>query len=487
MPSHPASSGENRVSSGISGLDEILHGGFVAEQVYLIRGGPGTGKTTLGMHFLNAAKATDQKTLFINLGETEKQIRWHALRSGIDLSDVAFLDLTPSPEFFTKAQSYNVFSPADVEREPTTQRIISEITALHPNRIFLDAVSHLRYLSAQTFEFRRQIHSFLRFLVEQGSTVLLTSEATEAEPDDDLQYMVDGIIELKNADFRRTLTVTKFRGSDFRSGNHSMRLSGVGMKVFPRILPGESHHFVRETISSGVPEVDQLLHGGLERGTISIISGPTGVGKTTLGIQFMKEAASRGEQSVIYIFEEIKDTLLDRSESISLPVRDMIERGTLKVVQIEPLLYTPDEFAQIVRDDVEKYNSKIVMIDSIAGYRLSLRGEDLIPHLHALSKYLQNMGVAVLLINEIDQITGDFRATENGVSYIADNLIFLRYIELLGELRRAIGVLKKRLSGFEPFLREFRITSAGITVGEPLTHLRGILSGSPTWANQDDE
>jgi circadian clock protein KaiC len=160
----------------------------------------------------------------------------------------------------------------------------------------------------------------------------------------------------------------------------------------------------------------------------------------------------------------------------------MVTRGTLSVVQVEPLQHSPDEFARLVRHEVEEQGARIIMLDSTAGYRLSLRAGGLITHLHALCKYLQNMGVAVLLVSEIEFITGEFRATEAGVSYLADNIVFLRYLEVGGELRRAIGVLKKRLSNFEKTLREIEITRYGIKVGKPLTELRGILRGTPEWA-----
>jgi circadian clock protein KaiC len=151
---------------------------------------------------------------------------------------------------------------------------------------------------------------------------------------------------------------------------------------------------------------------------------------------------------------------------------------------VEPLRFTADEFALMVREEVERRHTTIVMIDSVSGYRLSLRDQDLVTHLHALAKYLQNMGVAVLLINEVEAITGDFRVTDVGVSYMADNIIFLRYLELRGEMSKAIGVLKKRMSDFEKTLREIRITGQGIKLGEPLTGLRGILSGAPEWGER---
>ena len=132
----------------------------------------------------------------------------------------------------------------------------------------------------------------------------------------------------------------RFRGSDFRSGLHAMKLSATGAEVFPRLLPSYQQEFVAEALPSGVPELDELLHGGFERGTISVISGPTGVGKTTLGLQFMKEAAGRGERSIVYTFEERIGTLLHRAEAVHIPVHAMIQRGTLSVVQVEPLQWT---------------------------------------------------------------------------------------------------------------------------------------------------
>jgi len=475
---------QDRLSTGVPGFDEVLHGGLIPGRAYLVRGQSGTGKTILGLHFLSSGAEAGEKSLYITLGEPAEQIRMNAEAVGFDLKGIAFLDLSPTSQFFTEIQTYDIFSPAEVEREPTTQRIIEQVETLKPQRIFLDAMTQFRYLSPDAFQFRKQVLSFLRFLREQGATVLFTSEGSEEAPDNDLQFMSDGVIHLTFSSEERSVSVSKFRGSDFRSGDHSMRLTQTGMEVFPHLMPEVySQEFALEVLSSGVPELDELLHGGFERSTITIISGPSGVGKSTLGLQFMKEAAGRGERSVIYAFEERKETLLHRCEGINIPVHAMIERGTLSVVQIEPLHYTPDEFANLVRYEVEQQKARIVMIDSISGYRLSVRGNELVIHIHALCKYLQNMGVAVLLINEVETITGDFRPTEIGISYIADNLVFLRYLEMQGELRKAIGVLKKRMTDFEKTLREFEITRYGIKVGKPLTNLRGILRGTPDWVD----
>ena len=471
-----------RVSSGITGYDEILHGGYVANHSSLIRGGPGVGKTILGLHFLQAGVANGETCLFISLGETEFSLRQNAEQLGFDLTRIHVLDLSPNSDFFSEAQTYDIFAPAEVEREPTTLKIITVVKALQPKRVFADAMTQFRYLSTDAFQFRKQVLSFLRFLIEQGATVLFSSENSPNMPDDDLQFLADGVTTLETTPEGRVLTVSKFRGSNFRSGRHSYSISARGMQVFPRLLPGSyGREFASEMIPSGVPELDDLLFGGLENGTITLITGPSGVGKTTLGTQFVKEAALRGERSVAYLFDESLDTFLTRSANVNISLQPVIEQGTLSVVQVEPLLYTPDEFSNLVRVEVETHHTHIIMLDSIAGYRLSLRGEDLASHLHALGRYLKNMGVTLLLLTEVEYITGEFRITDAGISYLSDNVIFLRYLEMRGEIHKAIGVLKKRTSDFEKTLREFSITRDGLKVGKPLSELRGILRGVPEW------
>lgn len=478
----------NRISTGISGLDNILLGGLIDNQTYLIKGSPGSGKTTLGFHFLAEGISQGEACLFISFSESEARLRRNAKLIEIDLEQVKFLDLSTSADFFREDRRYDIFSPSEVEKAPITEKLINSIEKINPQRIFLDAISQFRFLATDTFEFHKQIQSFLRYVIDRNITLLFTSEGSDRNPDDDLQFMSDGVIELHSTSERRCIQVNKLRGSGFFRGHHDVELSDCGMLVYPGLIPvTHKREFIPEAISSGIPEIDELLHGGIERGTVTIISGASGVGKSTFGMQFMKEAAGRGERSVIYAFEEGTATILKRCEAINIPVHAMIDLGTLSVVSVEPLEYTSNQFSNLVRQEVENNNVKIVMIDSTSGYNLSMQGDNLIRQLHSLCQYLKNMGVTVILVNETHTIAGDFTLTEIGLSYLADNLIFLRYLELNGELRKAIGVLKKRISDFERTLREFKITKYGIKVGEPLTQLRGILSGIPTKIKESDK
>ena len=478
-----------RVSTGLAGLDEVLGGGLLAERAYLVRGRPGTGKTILGWHFLAAGVEAGETVLYVNLEEPADGIRENAATFGIDLDGVEFLELVPDAEAFLEEASYDVFEPHEVE-QPLVDAIQERVEALAPDRILVDPMSTLRYIAPSTYQFRRQALSFMRYVRESGATVLLTSQDAPSMPDDDLQYLADGVVELADVDGRRTVSVPKMRGTGVRGGRHALRIDDAGLAVFPRV-PTVGHRSVvgADTVSSGVDELDALLGGGLEQGTVTILSGPTGVGKTTLGGQFAKEAAARDERSVIYLFEESYQTFRHRSEAIGTPVDEMEARGTLVVEAVEPLALSPEEFAHRVMTEVDERGASLVMIDGIEGYRLSVQGEDdrLTHRLHALLRYLKARGVTVILVDVTGAITGDFSVTSEGVSYLADNVVFLRYLEIDGELRKVVGVLKKRLTDFENQLREFRITPDGIVLGDPLTGLRGALTGTPEFVTPPPE
>jgi len=289
-----------------------------------------------------------------------------------------------------------------------------------------------------------------------------------------VQFLVHAVIQLECEDGSRWLSVKKYRNSGFLPGSHAYKLSDAGAVIYPKLDPKDYvQPFETKILPSGVPELDRLLGGGIESGSVSMISGPSGVGKTTLGMQIADACAAQGEKAVVFSFEEEADMILTRCDAVNIQARS---RGdALTVRKIEPMVYAADQFAMLVRGMVEKQGVKLVMIDSTSGYKLVMKKEKLADHLHVLCKYLRNMGVTTLLVTELGNITGDFRASENGISYLADNIIFLRYLEIQGEMKKAIGVLKKRLSDFEKTLREFEVTGNGLKIGEPMTDRKSVV------------
>jgi circadian clock protein KaiC len=470
---------EERLTIGVPGVDEILHGGLIGGRTYLIRGEPGTGKTILGLHFLQAGLDAGEAVLMVSLSEPEHGLRQNAARMGFAMDAMHVLDLTPSPEFFSEAQSYDIFSSAEVEREPVTSRIIEMVERIRPRRIYIDAITQLRYLTADHLEFRRHLFSFLGFLTQQEATVLVSSDYGSEDFDISLQFMCDGILEMRRDAANRSVSVHKFRGSGFEEGMHAARIADDGLHLFPRLVPEmHSREFVPEPLPVGVPELDEVLHGGLERGTVTIIAGPVGTGKTTLSISFARQAALHGARSVVYLFEESVASVLHRSREVGMPLDDLLAEGRLSLVPVEPLRMSADEFAAEVRERVEARDVDVVLLDGVAGYDLSLRGETPVRHLHALTRYLRNMGVTTVVVSETDWLIGLSRPTSAAISYLADNIILLQYVERAGSLRKVLSVLKKRASGFESSLREVLMDKDGIRLGPPLTDVEGVIGES---------
>lgn len=474
----------DRLSTGVGGLDRILDGGLVSGQNVLLRGPPGSGKTIFGLHFLGAGMEAGETSLYINLGEPSRYVRETAEAFDLHPEDITFYDLSPSGDQFNESESYSLFHASEVEQPGLVGDLRETVEELAPDRVFLDPITEFRYLTADEHQFRTQVLSFLDFLKEMDATVLLTSQASEMLSDDDLQFLTDTVISLDITEDDRTVQVSKFRGSSFQRGGHSYEITGDGVEVWPRLVPSAGTPDRKYgKLSSGVPELDQLLNGGLDEGTMTFLSGPTGAGKTTTGIQFLKEAVAQGKHCVLFQFEEATRTLLKRSEAVNIPITDMVERGDLEIVEITPEAYSADQFADIVRAAVEEDGADVVMIDGIQGFNQNLRGLDDDPAYNILriGRYLRSKGVSAIINNEVHNITGEFRVTEGRTSNLADNIIFIRHVEYRGEMRKVIGALKMRTSDFERTLRELEITEYGLSVGDPLANLHGVLTGTPEW------
>ncbi|TDX24796.1 circadian clock protein KaiC [Modicisalibacter xianhensis] len=473
---------QQRLSTGVEGVDDILGGGLIENRSYLVRGGPGTGKTTLGLHFLTAADQ-GEPVLFIGFQEPEAQVEANARAVGLDVTSINFLSLIPDEHFFTEQQGYDIFASADVEQEPLVEAIVQAVTEHAPKRVFVDSLTQLRFLSADAYQYRKQVMSFLRFLTKRGATVLFSSESSQDTPDDDLQFMADGVLNLDTGQAGPVVRVTKFRGSGFVHGRHHMRLSNTGLQVFPRLIPPLAKHCKEESTlwSSGSSRIDAILHGGFEAGTISMVTGPAGVGKSTLAAQFAAAAARRGGTSALFLFEEDVSIFLRRTQSLGLGLNQAVREGTVVIEPVEPMRYLADEFTSEALQQVTQRGVELVILDSVAGFGLTLGGEEVEERLHTFAKTLARLGVTVILINETQAVTGqEFQATEKGFSYLSDNLVFLRYIETAGEMKKALGVLKKRLSGFDTALHTYDIGEGGLIVHEPIEGLHSVLSGMPS-------
>jgi circadian clock protein KaiC len=475
-----------RAATGIPGLDDVLHGGFIRNRLYLIEGMPGSGKTTLALEFLMEGAKRGESVLYVTLSETIEEVRAVGQSHDWDLSAVHMRELGPPEGMLDAEQQYTVFHPSEIELSETTQKIISDVEKLNPSRIVFDSLSELRMLAGNPLRYRRQILALKQYFIGRGCTVLMLDDLTSGEHDINVQSICHGALMLEHTlpTFgvqRRRVSVTKYRGSAFRGGYHDYVIRRGGLDVFPRLVAAEHRRESRrDRLESGLAALDRLLGGGIERGTSTLVSGAAGTGKSSLASLFCASAAQRGENSSLFIFDESANTLFSRMAGLGVDLRPHVAQGRIVVTEVDPAQLTPGEFGFLIREAVEKHHSAVVVIDSLNGYLNSMPEEKfLIVQLHELLTYMGQQGVASLLIAAHQGMLGTQMNSPVDASYLADAAVMLRYFEADGEVRQAISVVKKRGGSHERTLREFRMHDGQIAVGEPLRHYRGVLSGIP--------
>lgn len=484
----------SKLATGIPGLDEILYGGLSTQCSYLLVGSAGTGKTVFSLQWLRAGNARGEKGLYITLAEPAEKIQQNVAGFGWCLEGLELVDLTvKNGSGGVEAGEYHVFPPSDVENVPVWAGIYDAVKQKRPTRVVIDSLTQVRYLSTDEYQFRKQLLALVTFLDRSGCTSILAFEPTELEREASVALAVDGIMRLRmqvspnRMVGLRSIQVEKLRGSDFMSGFHPMRIGTDGITVFPhRIEKAAPTQPGKGQLTSGTEALDELLGGGIEEGTTTLITGPAGVGKSTVAARFAAQAATQGRCAKIYAFEESVESLLVRCRGINMDVAPLVDGGKLQIQHVNAMHLYPDEFLEIMRADVER-GCKVVVLDSLRGYTLAMEEFGTpVTHLHNMVTYLNSNGVTTLLVNEVEYITGDLRATELGVSHLADNIILLRYAEYESRVIKVIGCLKKRLGGFQPELRELRIGADGLTVSDKLTFLSGILTGVPSLTGKRD-
>lgn len=482
---------KGRVPTGVAGLDEVLGGGLLSGGFYLVQGDPGSGKTTLALQFARACIARGEPVLYTTLTESRHDLTLTADSHGwaIDEVELCDLSLTEAPP---EAQT-TLFYPSEVELGQTTRAILMETERVRPKNLIFDGVGELRMLAGDAFTYRRQMLALKHYFQENGITVLLLDDRTNRFGEAPPETIVGGSIVLERSlpgfgRARRSLHVTKVRGADFKSGYHDYEIvPGQGLVIHPRLAAvSDEHRFPPEVFASGIPGLDAMLGGGLTSGTTTMLLGPSGVGKSTVSMQFVARALERGYPAAVYSFDEILDTFFDRTENLcGQGIRRYAESGQLTARQVNPAELSPGAFAQEVRRAVIEGGARIVLIDSLNGYESAMPEEKFLQtHLHELFAYLNERGVlSLIIVAQHGLIPNDTAGMD--VSYLSDTAMLLRYFEADGELLQTIGVFKKRTGMHERALRQLQISPQGVVVGEPLRAFRGILTGIPEYRGKE--
>lgn len=483
------SSSASIIATGNAGLDQVLRGGLPKDRLYLLEGTPGSGKTTLGLQFLFEGVRQGESVLYITLSETSEELRCVAESHGWSLDGVHLFELSAADAVLGGAQEQTILHPWESELGDTIELIQARVDELQPRRLVFDSLSEMRLLAQDPLRYRRQVLALKQFFAGRGLTVLLVDDLTASggERDNHLHSLCHGVLTLERVtlDFgaaRRRLQIQKLRGVDFIAGYYDFVLRRGGLEIYPRMIAaGRYQDFVGQPVPSNIADMDALLHGGPLRGTSTLITGPAGTGKTTLALQYVTAACARGERCAVYEFDERIGTLLKRAESMGMPLHRYIDEGLLVVHQIDPAELSPGEFAWRVRQDVEENDCRLLVMDSLNGYLAAMPQEQhLILQMHELLSYLSQSGVVTFLINPQHGLVGTMTSSLD-ISYIADTVVLIRFFEAQGRLRKAISILKHRGGGHEDAIRELRIDTRGIRVGQPLVDFRGVLTGTPEY------
>lgn len=480
-------------ATGIDGLDDVLGGGLTQHRLFLVEGVPGSGKTTLALKFLLEGVAQGESTLYVTLSESADELHAVAASHDWSLAGINIRELAPSEEALRPEDQYTMFHPSEVELGETTRTILEEVTRIQPRRVVFDSLSELRLLAGNPLRYRRQILALKQFFNGRNCTVMLLDDMTSTDHDLQVQSIAHGVINLEqlNPDYgveRRRLRVVKYRGVQFRGGYHDYVIRKGGIQVFPRLVAHESRNTrAKERLTSGIAELDNLLGGGIDRGTSILLSGAAGTGKSSLTAQFVHAAALRGEKSLMVIFDESTNTLLGRTKELGIDLKPFVDSGTLAITQVDPAEVSPGEMVFNIREAVENRGVSLVVIDSLNGYLNAMPGEQhLIIHLHELLTYLGQKNVATMLVSAHHGLIGSSMQAPIDVSYLADAVVLMRYFEAQGEVRQIISVVKKRGGPHERSIREFKMSGGRIQVGQPLRDFRGILTGVPVFEGGSD-
>ena len=456
-------------------------------RVYLLEGDPGTGKTTIAMQFLLEGAGRGETGLYVSLSETEEELRENARSHGWTLGpEIVPFELVPPESLLDANQQQSLLYSSDLELGESTKAIFDQFEAVKPVRVVIDSLSEIRLLAGGSLRYRRQILALKHYFSRHGATVLMLDDLTADTMDKAVHSIANGVIRLEELSpaygaERRRLRVIKYRGQRFRGGYHDFTIQTGGVRVFPRLVSLEHKTgFARQVLASGVGELDALLGGGIETGSSTLILGPAGTGKSLVTIQYVAAAAARGERSAMFVFDEELGLLTDRMKAMGFDLEAMRDSGNLLIEQVDAAELSPGEFAHRVRTTVDEMQAKTVVIDSLNGYQAAMPEENaLILHIHELLQYLNRQGASTFVTVAQHGLVGDMKSPVD-VTYLADTVILLRYFEALGQVRRAMSIVKKRTGRHEDTIREFRISKNGLRVGEPLRNFQGVLRGVPT-------
>ena len=482
----PAKVTIRQLPTGVRGFDDILGGGIPEFSFNIIGGTPGCGKTTLA-HQIAFANATRKNPAlyFTVLGEPVlKMLRYQQQFSFFDESrlgkDIRFINLSD----LVLEQDLNA----------VLEEIIGQVTAANPGIVVVDSfrtVARKAVADRGGAEMQSFTHRLAQFLTSWEATTFLVGEYAEAEMrDNPLFTMVDGIFWLSQVAERnsvvRKLQIVKLRGQASVPGLHTMRISDDGLQTYSRTLGlggGKTLAARRRRLSIGIPELDKMLGGGILQGDSLLVAGPSGTGKSALATQFIAEGLRHGEAGIMAIFEERPEGYTQRAGTFGLNLRAAQHDGKLETLYLRPLDLSVDETMQEILDAIERVGAKRLVIDSLVGFEMALAPgfrADFRESLYRMIGALTGAGITILSTVEVEDTFTSLQFSHYAISFLTDDIVRMRYVEIDGQLRKVMVVIKMRGGNHSKDIREYVITDKGVVIIHPRrTDYFGLTTGLP--------
>jgi circadian clock protein KaiC len=474
-----------KLATGVPGLDEILGGGLPEYSFNIIAGSPGCGKTTLAHQIVFANATPERPALYFTvLGEPAlKMLRYQ--------QQFRFFD----PAKLNTAVRFVNLSHVVLEKDldAVLAEIVKEVEAAGPGIVVVDSFRTVVRKSegrAAEVDLQGFVQRLALHLTSWQATSFLVGEYTDGEVRDNPVFTVaDGLYWLyqhvERNSIVRKLQIMKLRGQASVPGLHTFRITADGVQAFPRTfgLTGWKHKTPdRRRLSTGVAELDAMMGGGIPEGDSLLVAGPSGAGKSVFATQFIAEGLRRGEPGIVAIFEERPDEYAGRAANLGLDFKKPQSDGKLNIIYLRPLDLSVDETVREILDAVERTGAKRVVIDSLAGFEMALAPgfrADFRESLYRMIGALTRSGVTIVSTVEVTENFTGLELSPYSISFLSDDIIRLRYVEIDGQLRKVLVVVKLRAGDHSKDIREYEITSEGLRIGKRLTGYHGLITGIP--------
>jgi len=465
--------------TGVPGLDAILHGGLPTEEMHLVQGGAGTGKTTMALQFLRAGVAAGEPTLYVTLSQPEAHLARIARSHGWNIDDIVIHELAPGSVASRVAARQTILVTSDVELGEVVRELGAVVERVRPRRAVIDSITILQLLAGSPQRYHSEVITLRQMFIEHGCTVMAIADHPAGleggESPEVLFHPICGcVIHLLQqprpyGDVRRGLRVIKARAMPHNGGYHDLQIQTDGLEIYPRLGAYRQRERAKpRPIPSGDAMLDRMLAGGLETGSTCLIVGPSGVGKSTTATLYACACAAAGQHAALYLFDERPETYVARSTGFGLPLAQAIEAGHASLEQIDPGEVSPGEFAQRIRTTIEQRGTKVVFIDSMVGYFAAMGAPNvLVTQLHELLTFVTRNDALLIMCGSQEGFMSIGAQESVDVSYLSDSIIAMTFFEARGELRRAIVVVKKKLGKHLTTIHELTMRDGVLRIEQP--------------------